>query len=97
MGEAPAFAMRDCWNRRWLGRDRLTRMSRTLRWSALLPRTPSDGNKRTAWVVCAVFMELNGRHVIASQADVVTTMLGVADGSLNEESFVAWLAGNSHS
>ncbi len=54
-----------------------------------------DGNKRTAWVVCAVFLELNGRRVTASQADVVTTMLGVADGSITEDSFVTWLERNS--
>ncbi len=54
-----------------------------------------DGAKRTAWVVCAVFLELNGRRVTASQADVVTTMLGVADGSITEDSFVTWLERNS--
>ena len=27
-----------------------------------------DGNKRTGWVVCAVFLELNGMRVIADQA-----------------------------
>jgi death on curing protein len=55
-----------------------------------------DGNKRTAWVVCAVFLELNGRRVVASQADVVATMLGVADSSVNEEVFAEWLERNSH-
>jgi len=54
-----------------------------------------DGNKRTAWVVCATFLELNGRRVLASQADVVTNMLGVADSSVNEEAFVGWLERNS--
>ena len=54
-----------------------------------------DGNKRTAWVVCATFLEVNGRKVTATQADVVTTMLGVADGSINEEVFAAWLERNS--
>ena len=54
-----------------------------------------DGNKRTAWVVCATFLELNGRRITASQVDVVGTMLGVADGSVNEDSFVVWLELNS--
>lgn len=54
-----------------------------------------DGNKRTAWVVCAVFLELNGPRVIATQADVVTSMLGVADGSVSEEVFGGWLERNS--
>lgn len=55
-----------------------------------------DGNKRTAWVVCATFLEVNGRHVTATQADVVTTMLGVADSSISEETFAVWLEQNSH-
>ena len=54
-----------------------------------------DGNKRTAWVVCATFLEVNGRRVNAMQADVVTTMLGVADSSINEETFASWLERNS--
>jgi death on curing protein len=54
-----------------------------------------DGNKRTAWVVCATFLELNGREVVASQADVVTVMLGVASGTVGEQEFTAWLDKNS--
>lgn len=50
-----------------------------------------DGNKRTAWVVCATFLELNGRSVIADQNTVVTMMLGVADGTVTENAFGAWL------
>lgn len=50
-----------------------------------------DGNKRTAWVVCAVFLELNGRPVTAEQAKVVAMMLAAADGSVDEEQFGAWL------
>jgi death-on-curing protein len=54
-----------------------------------------DGNKRTAWVVCATFLEINGRRVSASQEDVVKTMLGVADGRLNEDEFADWLNRNA--
>jgi death-on-curing protein len=54
-----------------------------------------DGNKRTVWVVCATFLEVNGRSVTATQEDVVVTMLGVADSSINEETFAAWLERNS--
>ena len=50
-----------------------------------------DGNKRTTWVVCAVFLELNGVPVRADQASVVTTMLGVASGTLTEEQLAQWL------
>ena len=50
-----------------------------------------DANKRTAWVVCASFLELNGMNVIAAQEDVVSTMLGVADGTISDEALSHWL------
>jgi death-on-curing protein len=54
-----------------------------------------DGNKRTAWVVCALFLELNGIEVIASQADVVIAILGVASGAVDQEQLSAWLQGEA--
>jgi death-on-curing protein len=56
-----------------------------------------DGNKRTAWVLCATFLELNGRQVTADQAGVVEIMLGVADGSVTDDLMKAWLDQNSRS
>jgi death-on-curing protein len=50
-----------------------------------------DGNKRTAWVVCALFLELNGLQVIAEQDSVVRVMLRVADGSMSENQMASWL------
>ena len=50
-----------------------------------------DGNKRTAWIVGALFLESNGISVIAGQADVVRVMVGVADGTMTEQEVVAWL------
>ena len=50
-----------------------------------------DGNKRTAWVVCAVFLELNGIPITADQASVVAMMLGVASGTVTEEQLAQWL------
>ena len=50
-----------------------------------------DGNKRTAWVVCALFLELNGVPVISDSAEVVSAMLAAADGKLTEEEFALWL------
>ncbi len=52
-----------------------------------------DGNKRTAWVVCAVFLELNGVAVTTSQSEAVRIMEGSANGQVNEEDFTAWLNG----
>ncbi|HEY6991533.1 MAG TPA: type II toxin-antitoxin system death-on-curing family toxin [Bryobacteraceae bacterium] len=50
-----------------------------------------DGNKRTAWVICALFLELNGVAVVSDSAEVVSAMLAAADGKLTEEKFALWL------
>jgi death-on-curing protein len=54
-----------------------------------------DGNKRTAWVVCATFLELNGREVTADQAGVVSIMLAVAGSTVNEDQLIEWLTQHS--
>ncbi len=50
-----------------------------------------DGNKRVAFVVMVVFLELNGLIFEAEEADVVTTMLAVADARMSEEDLAIWL------
>lgn len=50
-----------------------------------------DGNKRTAWVVAEVFLLKNGYQLTTSDHDGVEVMLAVADGSLAEVKFAAWL------
>ena len=55
----------------------------------------ADANKRTAFVVMATFLELNGQPLTASEADVVHTMVGVADGSISERALAAWLRDNT--
>jgi death on curing protein len=50
-----------------------------------------DGNKRVAFVVMVVFLELNGIRFEATEPDVVTTMLAVAGGQLSEKDLAEWL------
>ena len=50
-----------------------------------------DGNKRTAFVVCLLFLGLNGYQVIATQTEKYQTFLGLADGSLSENQLGDWL------
>lgn len=50
-----------------------------------------DGNKRVAFVVMVVFLELNGFRFDATEADVVTTMLAVASGRMSETDLAEWL------
>jgi death-on-curing protein len=50
-----------------------------------------DGNKRTAHVCYRVFLALNGAELDASDEDKYVAMLGLAEGSLAEADFAAWL------
>jgi death-on-curing protein len=54
----------------------------------------SDGNKRTALVSMAVFIERNGFAVAATEPDAVTTMLAVATGEMTEATLADWLRDN---
>lgn len=50
-----------------------------------------DGNKRTAHVCYRVFIALNDGELIASEEDKYIAMLQLAEGSLDEAAFAAWL------
>jgi len=54
-----------------------------------------DGNKRTAFVAVELFLFLNAHVLEAADADCVLTMLKVAEGSMSEEKFAAWMRENS--
>ncbi|RYF81567.1 MAG: type II toxin-antitoxin system death-on-curing family toxin [Comamonadaceae bacterium] len=50
-----------------------------------------DGNKRTAAVLCEVFLMLNGAELVASDLELYPQYLGLAEGSLGEADFANWL------
>lgn len=50
-----------------------------------------DGNKRTAHVCYYVFLILNDARVDATLDEMYLQMLSLAEGSLDESGFVAWL------
>ena len=50
----------------------------------------TDGNKRVAYLVAAVFLELNGYGVNRSDEEVVTTIRALAAGSLGEDALANW-------
>lgn len=51
-----------------------------------------DGNKRTAFVVTATFLRLNGYHLRPDPAEGVAAMEDLAAGKLSENGFRDWLA-----
>lgn len=50
-----------------------------------------DGNKRVAAVLCETFLILNGARLLASDLELYPHYLGLAEGSLSEADFAAWL------
>jgi death on curing protein len=50
-----------------------------------------DGNKRTAFVVMELFLNLNGWNLNAEDADCIATMEALASGKLSEKAFSKWL------
>jgi death on curing protein len=54
-----------------------------------------DGNKRTAFVTTALFLELNGYSLVADEPAATATMLAFATGEVDESEYANWLKDNS--
>lgn len=50
-----------------------------------------DGNKRVSFQVMYLFLGLNGFRIEAPEEEVVTTILALASGDLDESGLDAWL------
>lgn len=55
-----------------------------------------DGNKRTGYLAAHTFLELNGYDVAPEEADIVTVIMGVAEGTYDESVVAEWLKDYSH-
>ena len=55
-----------------------------------------DGNKRTAFVACELFLMLNGYELAAPDTDCVFKMLALAAGEIDEATFGDWIRQNMH-
>ena len=51
----------------------------------------TDGNKRTAFLVGVLFLELNGYRFVASEEDAAKAVIDLASGALSEAGYVAFL------
>jgi death-on-curing protein len=51
----------------------------------------NDGNKRVAFVILEVFIELNGGLLEVTDDQVVQQMLGLAAGTVTEDALAAWI------
>lgn len=50
-----------------------------------------DGNKRTAWASCVVFLKINSGKLRISAAEVVERVVALAEGQVSEEDLSVWL------
>ncbi len=70
-------------------------LAATLGWGLANNHPFVDGNKRTAFVVMAVFLKVNEIDLIAHEVEVVNTMLALAAGTMSEEQLSVWLKSQS--
>ena len=54
-----------------------------------------DGNKRIGFAMGALFLQLNGRRLVATEADAVLQTLALAAGEIAEDAYACWLEANS--
>lgn len=52
------------------------------------------GDKSAAFLIAALFLELNGHSLIAAEVEATATMLAFASGEVSEEAFAAWIREN---
>ncbi len=50
-----------------------------------------DGNKRTALVICRVFLKINGYDLTASGTDKYKIFMALAAGELSEDALAEWI------
>jgi death-on-curing protein len=50
-----------------------------------------DGNKRAALVTAYTFLAVNEFELEAPETEAVSMVLGLADGSISEDDFAAWI------
>ncbi len=50
-----------------------------------------DGNKRTAWACCVLFLKINCVELQAPAAEAVENMVSLATGGMSEDTFAVWL------
>ena len=54
-----------------------------------------DGNKRIGFLAMVTFLGVNGHDFSATEAEVVTEILALADGSVSEEALADWIRRHS--
>ncbi|HTW34837.1 MAG TPA: type II toxin-antitoxin system death-on-curing family toxin [Rhizomicrobium sp.] len=53
-----------------------------------------DGNKRIAFLTVGIFLDLNGAVLDAEAADCISAVTALAENSIGESEFAAWIRAN---
>jgi len=54
-----------------------------------------DGNKRIGFLAMVTFLGINGHGLAATDAEVVTEIVALADGGVSEEALAGWIRQHS--
>ena len=54
-----------------------------------------DGNKRIGFLALVTFLGINGQDLRATDAEVVTEIVALADGSVSEDDLAGWIRRHS--
>jgi death on curing protein len=54
-----------------------------------------DGNKRVAFLAAALFLLEHGWEITATDEAILTEMLSLAEGGVEEDAFASWLSQNT--
>jgi death-on-curing protein len=76
------------------GRPRHAEMAASYAAGIILNHPFLDGNKRAGFMLAAVFLEVNGYKLTATEESVVENTLALAAGRLKEKDYAAWLKDN---
>jgi len=72
------------------GEDDLTALAADYAYGVAKNRPFADGNKRTAWVLARLFLELNGQVLKFEPADAIRIMLELAGGEISRDQLARW-------
>jgi len=51
-----------------------------------------DGNKRTGFIASALFLQMNGLLLIATEAEAYRQTVGLASDAISEQEYAEWLS-----
>lgn len=73
------------------GKPDIAQLAAAYAFAIIKDRPFADGNKRTAFVALELSLLINGYGLMASEAEILAAMLGLATGEVSETRFARWV------